>query len=171
MDGSTLSAKDEGAGDTAGAETTAAEKPEPREVLTRAQLISKVRAYHPRVKSELLGAAYDFAKKHHGEQMRDSGDAYYSHPVEVASLLADVKLDEITIVAGLLHDVVEDTEIDIGDVEVRFGADVAELVDGVTKLDKLEYSSKELAQAENFQKFILATTSDIRVLLVKLADR
>ena len=169
MDGSTLSAKDEGAGDMAGTERPAAEKP--KDVLTRQQLIDKVRAYHPRVKSGLLGAAYDFAKTHHGEQMRDSGDAYYSHPVEVASLLADVKLDEITIVAGLLHDVVEDTEIDIGDVEVRFGADVAELVDGVTKLDKLEYSSKELAQAENFQKFILATTSDIRVLLVKLADR
>ncbi|HBL94529.1 MAG TPA: bifunctional (p)ppGpp synthetase/guanosine-3',5'-bis(diphosphate) 3'-pyrophosphohydrolase, partial [Hyphomonas sp.] len=151
MDGSTLSAKDEGAGDMAGTERPAAEKP--KDVLTRQQLIDKVRAYHPRVKSELLGAAYDFAKTHHGEQMRDSGDAYYSHPVEVASLLADVKLDEITIVAGLLHDVVEDTEIDIGDVEVRFGADVAELVDGVTKLDKLEYSSKELAQAENFQKF------------------
>ncbi len=169
MDGSTLSAKAEGAGDPAATSRPAADKP--KEVLTRQGLIDKVRAYHPRVKSELLGAAYDFAKKHHGEQMRDSGDAYYSHPVEVASLLADVKLDEITIVAGLLHDVVEDTEIDIGDVEVRFGADVAELVDGVTKLDKLEYSSKELAQAENFQKFILATTSDIRVLLVKLADR
>ena len=78
-------------------------------------------------------------------------------------------LDEVTIAAGLLHDVVEDTEIDIGDIEVRFGADVAELVDGVTKLDKLEFSSKEAAQAENFQKFILAMTSDIRVLLVKLA--
>ena len=117
MDGSTLSATDEGAGDTAGTERPAAEKPAPREVLTREQLISKVRAYHPRVKSELLGAAYDFAKKHHGEQKRDSGDAYYSHPVEVASLLADVKLDEITIVAGLLHDVVEDTDIDIGDVD------------------------------------------------------
>lgn len=171
MDGSTLSGTDEGAGDMAGTERPAVSESAPRDVLTREQLISKVRAYHPRVKSELLGAAYDFAKKHHGEQKRDSGDAYYSHPVEVASLLADVKLDEITIVAGLLHDVVEDTEIDIGDVEVRFGADVAELVDGVTKLDKLEYSSKELAQAENFQKFILATTSDIRVLLVKLADR
>ncbi len=171
MDGSTLSGTDEGAGDMAGTERPAVGESAPQDVLTREQLISKVRAYHPRVKSELLGAAYDFAKKHHGEQKRDSGDAYYSHPVEVASLLADVKLDEITIVAGLLHDVVEDTEIDIGDVEVRFGADVAELVDGVTKLDKLEYSSKELAQAENFQKFILATTSDIRVLLVKLADR
>ena len=171
MDGSALSAKDKGAGEQAGTSLPADEKQDEHHVLTREELIEKVRTYHPRVKSELLGAAYDFAKKYHGEQLRDSGDAYYSHPVEVASLLADVKLDEITIVAGLLHDVVEDTEIDIGDVEVRFGADVAELVDGVTKLDKLEYTSKELAQAENFQKFILATTSDIRVLLVKLGDR
>ncbi|WP_353257710.1 bifunctional (p)ppGpp synthetase/guanosine-3',5'-bis(diphosphate) 3'-pyrophosphohydrolase [Hyphomonas sp.] len=138
---------------------------------TREELIAKVRAYHPRVKSELLGQAYDFAVKHHGAAQRDSGEAYYSHPIRVASLLADVRLDEVTIVAGLLHDVVEDTEIDIGDIEVRFGADVAELVDGVTKLDKLEFTSKEAAQAENFQKFILAMTSDIRVLLVKLADR
>ena len=168
MDGSTLSAKDKGAGEA----SPAAEAVSAHHVLTREELIAKVRAYHPRVKSELLGAAYDFAKTHHGEQKRDSGDAYYSHPVEVASLLADVHLDEITIVAGLLHDVVEDVdEIDIGEIEVRFGADVAELVDGVTKLDQIEFSSKEAAQAENFQKFILATTSDIRVLLVKLADR
>ena len=168
MDGSALSAKDRGAGEAPPAEE-AVGKPH---ILTRDELIEKVRAYHPRVKSELLGAAYDFAKKHHGDQKRDSGEAYYSHPVQVATLLADVKLDEITIVAGLLHDVVEDVdEIDIGEIEVRFGADVAELVDGVTKLDKLELSSKEAAQAENFQKFILATTSDIRVLLVKLADR
>ena len=168
MDGSTLSAKDKGAGEATPARAAVAGP----HVLTREELIEKVRAYHPRVKSELLGAAYDFAKKHHGEQKRDSGEAYYSHPVQVASLLADVHLDEITIVAGLLHDVVEDVdEIDIGEVEVRFGADVAELVDGVTKLDKLEFDSKEVAQAENFQKFILATTGDIRVLLVKLADR
>lgn len=142
-----------------------------RVVLSRKGLIDKVRAYHPRVKSELLGDAYDFAKQHHGEQLRASGDAYYSHPVEVASLLADFKMDETTIVAGLLHDVVEDTDISIGDVEVRFGADVAELVDGVTKLEKLEYVSKEAQQAENFQKFILATVQDIRVLIVKLGDR
>ncbi|WP_299949437.1 bifunctional (p)ppGpp synthetase/guanosine-3',5'-bis(diphosphate) 3'-pyrophosphohydrolase [Hyphomonas sp. BRH_c22] len=171
MDGSALSAKDKGAGEVAGTEVSTENQAEHRHVLLREELIAKVRAYHPRVKSELLGAAYDFAKLHHGSQTRDSGDAYYSHPVEVASLLADVRLDEVTIVAGLLHDVVEDTGIDIGDIEVRFGADVAELVDGVTKLDALEYSSKESAQAENFQKFILATTSDLRVLLVKLADR
>ena len=171
MDGSALSAKDKGAGEAAGKTDSTENQAEPRNVLSREELIAKVRAYHPRVKSELLGAAYDFAKLHHGTQTRDSGDAYYSHPVEVASLLADVRLDEVTIVAGLLHDVVEDTKIDIGDIEVRFGADVAELVDGVTKLDALEFTSKESAQAENFQKFILATTSDLRVLLVKLADR
>jgi GTP diphosphokinase / guanosine-3',5'-bis(diphosphate) 3'-diphosphatase len=171
MDGSALSAQEQGAGSDAGkiASASGAEALPP--VPTREELIAKVRAYHPRVKSELLGQAYDFAKKHHGIQTRDSGEAYYSHPIRVASLLADVRLDEVTIVAGLLHDVVEDTDIDIGDIEVRFGAEVAELVDGVTKLDKLEFTSKEEAQAENFQKFILAMTSDIRVLLVKLADR
>ncbi len=170
MDGSALSEPDNGAGTNAGAAAPAPVDALPP-VPTREELIAKVRAYHPRVKSELLGQAYDFAVKHHGAAQRDSGEAYYSHPIRVASLLADVRLDEVTIVAGLLHDVVEDTEIDIGDIEVRFGADVAELVDGVTKLDKLEFTSKEAAQAENFQKFILAMTSDIRVLLVKLADR
>lgn len=172
MDGSALSRSDKGAGEEAGVPAPAADSASgPPPVLTREELIAKVRAYHPRVRSELLGQAYDFAKKHHGEQQRDSGDAYYSHPVQVASLLADSRLDEVTIVAGLLHDVVEDTDIDIGEIEVRFGPDVAELVDGVTKLDKLEFTSKEAAQAENFQKFILAMTGDIRVLLVKLADR
>ncbi len=172
MDGSALSATDQGVGGGAGKLAAAGgSESGAMPVLSREELIAKVRAYHPRVKSELLGQAYDFAKKHHGTQSRDSGEAYYSHPVQVASLLADVRMDEVTIVAGLLHDVVEDTAIDIGDIEVRFGANVAELVDGVTKLDKLEFESKETAQAENFQKFILAMTSDIRVLLVKLADR
>ncbi len=170
MDGSALSEPEKGAGTNAGAAAPAPVDALPP-VPTREELIAKVRAYHPRVKSELLGQAYDFAVKHHGAAQRDSGEAYYSHPIRVASLLADVRLDEVTIVAGLLHDVVEDTEIDIGDIEVRFGADVAELVDGVTKLDKLEFTSQEEAQAENFQKYILAMTSDIRVLLVKLADR
>jgi len=172
MDGSALSGQEKGAGANAGKTPPAPDETHGLPpVPTREELIAKVRAYHPRVKSELLGQAYDFAVKHHGAQQRDSGEAYYSHPIRVANLLADVHLDEVTIVAGLLHDVVEDTEIDIGDIEVRFGADVAELVDGVTKLDKLEFTSKEAAQAENFQKFILAMTSDIRVLLVKLADR
>lgn len=173
MDGSALSSSEKGAGADAGNKAAAPEAGGDAlpQVLTREELIAKVRTYHPRVRSEMLGAAYDFAKRHHGAQTRDSGEAYYSHPIRVAGLLADAHLDEVTIAAGLLHDVVEDTAIDIGDIEVRFGADVAELVDGVTKLDKLEFTSKEAAQAENFQKFILAMTSDIRVLLVKLADR
>lgn len=168
MDKAAVSDKDRGA--ISGPDTPA-EIEDNKDVLSRQGLIDKVRDYHPRVKAELLGSAYDFAKKHHGEQKRASGDAYYSHPVEVASLLADIRLDEITIVAGLLHDVVEDTGIGIAEIEFRFGADVAEVVDGVTKLEKLEYNSAEIAQAENFQKFILATTHDLRVLLVKLADR
>ncbi len=152
----------------AGAETAAA--PSARRP-TRAELIASVRAYHPAVDDAVLGAAYDFAVKHHGAQLRASGDPYYSHPVAVASLLTDLKLDEHTIIAGLLHDVVEDTEVCLGDIEGTFGRDVADLVDGVTKLTRLEYQSEETKQAENFQKFILATTNDIRVLLVKLADR
>ncbi len=172
MDGSALPRAEQGGGSAAGPEAAVSGADAPAyQHLSREQLIAKVRAYHPRVRSELLGAAYDFARKHHGEQARDSGEAYYFHPVQVASLLADVRLDEVTIAAGLLHDVVEDTEIDIGDIEMRFGPQVAELVDGVTKLDKLQFTSREAAQAENFQKFILAMTGDIRVLLVKLADR
>jgi guanosine-3',5'-bis(diphosphate) 3'-pyrophosphohydrolase len=172
MDGSALPRAEQGAGSAAGPDAASVAPDEQAfDHLSREQLIAKVRAYHPRVKSELLGAAYDFAKRHHGEQSRDSGEAYYFHPVQVASLLADVRLDEVTIAAGLLHDVVEDTEIDIGDIEMRFGPQVAELVDGVTKLDRLQFTSREAAQAENFQKFILAMTGDIRVLLVKLADR
>jgi RelA/SpoT family (p)ppGpp synthetase len=166
MDEAALSNTDRGA---TGPDTPA--ETEVQHVLTREEMIRRVRAYHPRVKSELLGSAYDFAKQHHGEQLRASGDAYYSHPVAVASLLVDTQMDEVTIVAGLLHDVVEDTDISIAEIEFRFGSDVAELVDGVTKLDKLKYDSKEAAQAENFQKFILATINDLRVLLVKLADR
>lgn len=141
------------------------------QIITREALVDKVLAYHPHVDAQLLGEAYDFAKQHHGTQKRASGAAYYSHPVEVASLLADIRLDEVTIMAGLLHDVVEDTSIDLDEIRERFGDPVAELVDGVTKLEKIKYRSVETKQAENFQKFILASVGDIRVLLVKLADR
>ncbi len=137
-----------------------------REVLCR-----RVAAYHPDADLDRLGAAYDFARQHHGEQLRASGDPYYSHPVAVADLLVDAKLDEVTIMAGLLHDVVEDTPVTLREISERFGDDVADLVNGVTKLTRLEYRSEESKQAENFQKFILATVNDIRVLMVKLADR
>ncbi len=134
-------------------------------------LITQVAAYHPGLDRERLADAYHFARRHHGEQLRASGDPYYSHPVAVAALLADVRLDEVTLMAGLLHDVVEDTEVSLGEIRSRFGEDVADLVDGVTKLGKVEYRSEATKQAENFQKFILATVNDIRVLMVKLADR
>lgn len=139
--------------------------------LSREDLVARVRAYHPSLDEDRLAAAYDFARLHHGEQLRASGDPYYSHPVAVAALLVQVRLDDVTIIAGLLHDVVEDTDVSLEDVRERFGDEVADLVDGVTKLTRLEYRSEETKQAENFQKFILATINDIRVLLVKLADR
>ncbi|MEE9380862.1 MAG: bifunctional (p)ppGpp synthetase/guanosine-3',5'-bis(diphosphate) 3'-pyrophosphohydrolase [Hyphomonadaceae bacterium] len=139
--------------------------------LTNEELIDKVKAYHPEVDAVVLGAAYDYAVEKHGADLRANGDPYYSHPVRVATLLADLHLDEQTIMAGLLHDTVEDTDAELSELSDKFGLSVADLVDGVTKLTQLEYRSVETKQAENFQKFILATTSDIRVLLVKLADR
>lgn len=139
--------------------------------LSNPDLVERVRAYHPKVDAERLADAYEFARTHHGEQLRKSGEPYYSHPVAVAELLTQVRLDDITIIAGLLHDVVEDTDVTLDEVRERFGGDVADLVNGVTKLTRLEYRSEETKQAENFQKFILATINDIRVLLVKLADR
>lgn len=139
--------------------------------MSRQQLLDTVSAYHPGLDAERLGRAYDFAKKHHGEDKRASGDPYYSHPVAVAGLLTEVRLDDVTIIAGLLHDTVEDTSATNKEISELFGEDVANLVHGVTKLTELEYRSEETKQAENFQKFILATISDVRVLLVKLADR
>ncbi len=138
---------------------------------SREDLIEAVRAYHPEADAARLGDAYDFAKEKHGEQLRKSGDPYYSHPVQVAMLLAFIQLDQCTIMAGLLHDTVEDCDVALEEIERRFGVDVGELVDGVTKLGQLQYKSEKSKQAENFQKFILATVQDIRVLLVKLADR
>jgi len=135
------------------------------------ELISRVCAYQPDADAQLLQAAYVYACEHHGDQLRASGDPYYSHPVAVAELLTRIHLDQETVIAGLLHDTVEDTAVTLDDVRRRFGDGVADLVNGVTKLTKLEYRSEETKQAENFQKFILATVNDIRVLLVKLADR
>lgn len=140
--------------------------------LTKEELAGMVLAYQPDADRARLLRAYDFAREKHGDQLRQSGDPYYSHPVRVATLLASIRLDEATIMAGLLHDTVEDCDdVDLAQIETEFGADVAELVDGVTKLGQLEYQSEASKQAENFQKFILATVNDVRVLLVKLADR
>lgn len=139
--------------------------------LRQYELVERVQAYHPEVDEDALNAGYVFAVAKHGSQKRASGDPYFSHPVAVAGLLADLKLDEHTIIAGLLHDTVEDTNATLEEIEDLFGREVRLLVNGVTKLGEIEYSGGASKQAENFQKFILATTEDLRVLLVKLADR
>jgi GTP pyrophosphokinase/guanosine-3',5'-bis(diphosphate) 3'-pyrophosphohydrolase len=150
-------------------------KPAPRKFLRQYELIELVKAYQPDADEQAIDAAYVFAVMKHGQQKRHSGDPYFAHPVSVAGMLAELRLDQATIIAGLLHDVVEDCDVSIEEIEQRFGPEVASLVDGVTKLPKPENDEAAAApaqqQAENFQKFILATTKDIRVLLVKLADR
>ena len=152
-----------------GADEAASKRPE--RYLRQYELVERVRAYHPDVDEDMLNRAYVYAVAKHGSQKRASGDPYFSHPVMVAGLLADLKLDEHTVAAGLLHDTVEDTDANLDEICEMFGQDVCDLVDGVTKLTRLEYRSEETKQAENFQKFILASTKDVRVLLVKLADR
>lgn len=139
--------------------------------LRQYELVELVKSYHSEVDERLLNAAYVFAVTKHGSQKRASGDPYFSHPVAVAGLLADLKLDTHTIIAGLLHDTVEDTDATLEEVEEIFGLEVCMLVNGVTKLGEIEYTGEASKQAENFQKFILATIKDVRVLMVKLADR
>ena len=135
------------------------------------ELVERVKAYDPDADEDLLNRAYVFGVKAHGNQKRDSGDPYFSHPLEVAGILTDLKLDQATIVTALLHDTIEDTGATHDDIEKQFGREIADLVDGVTKLSKLELQSEETKQAENFRKFMLAMSNDVRVLLVKLADR
>ena len=135
------------------------------------ELVDRVRAYAPDVDEDRLNRAYVFTVQMHGAQKRASGDPYFSHPVEVAGLMTDLKMDEETIITALLHDTVEDTLTTIEDIEQKFGAEVARLVDGVTKLSKIEAQTEDERAAENLRKFLLAISDDIRVLLVKLADR
>ncbi len=142
-----------------------------RPVLRQYDLVERVRAYDSGVDEDLLNRAYVFAMKAHGSQVRASGDPYFHHPVEVAGILASLKLDSASIATALLHDVVEDTGVTLGEIEALFGPKIARLVDGVTKLSKLNLESAQTAQAENFRKLLLAMSEDIRVLLVKLADR
>src|SRR6188508_3417134 len=134
-------------------------------------LIEKVRASNPEADIELLRRAYVFSAYEHNGQVRRSGEPYLVHPLEVADLLADMKLDVVAIAAGLLHDIVEDTQTPIERIRELFGTDVAHVVEGVTKLGAIQFSSKEERQAENFRKMLLAMVDDIRVILVKLADR
>ncbi len=134
------------------------------------ELVERIKSYDPNVDESALNRAYVFAMKAHGSQKRASGDPYFSHPLEVAGILLDYKLDTASIITALLHDVIEDTDTELEEIEELFGAEVARLVDGVTKLTRLELQS-ENKQAENFRKLLLAMSEDIRVLLVKLADR
>ena len=135
------------------------------------ELVDKIRKYAPNADVSLVEKAYYFGKKAHEGQFRRSGEPYFIHPIAVAGILSDMELDIETIVAGLLHDVVEDTEYTYEDIEKEFGKDVANLVDGVTKLGKIKYQSKEETQSENLRKMFLAMAKDIRVILIKLADR
>src|ERR1041385_917076 len=135
------------------------------------ELVEQVKSYDPKADEDALNRAYVFSMKAHGSQLRASGDPYFSHPVEVAGILSKMKLDGDSIITGLLHDTVEDTVATLDDIERSFGPEIARLVDGVTKLSRLELQSDQTKQAENFRKLVLAMSEDIRVLLVKLADR
>ena len=135
------------------------------------ELVERVRAYDRMVDEDALNRAYVFAMKAHGSQKRASGDPYFSHPIEVAGILTNYKLDGDSIVTALLHDTIEDTDTTRGDIAEQFGEEIAQLVEGVTKLTQIELQSDHTSQAENFRKLVLAMSEDIRVLLVKLADR
>ena len=134
-------------------------------------LIGLVRSYNPATNEALIRAAYDFGRDMHEGQFRHSGEPYFSHPVAVAAILAEQQMDDATIITALLHDTIEDTKASFATVEAKFGREIAELVDGVTKLTNLQLNSAQTKQAENFRKLFMATSRDLRVTLVKLADR
>ncbi len=135
------------------------------------ELVDRVASYDKLANEDLLNRAYVFATQKHGDQKRASGDPYFSHPVEVAGILTDLHLDTASIATALLHDTIEDTDTTFNDIDNLFGREIADMVNGVTKMSLLELSSEDVAQAENFRKLLVATASDIRILLVKLADR
>lgn len=139
--------------------------------MTIDDLIEKIKTYNPNVDEAEIRSAYELAKVNHQGQKRNSGEDYIIHPLHVAMILADMNMDSATIIAGLLHDTIEDTSVTYEDIEKKFGKEIAELVDGVTKLKKLNYKSKAEKQAENIRKMVLAMAKDIRVIIVKLADR
>ncbi len=140
-------------------------------MINQEDLINKVKTYNKFLNPDALSKAYNFALKAHATQQRNSGDPYLIHPVAVANILTDLKLDSVTIATGLLHDTIEDTNATYKTVKDEFGKEVADLVEGVTKISELEDKAKKNSKAENFRKLILATSKDIRVLLVKIADR
>ena len=135
------------------------------------ELVERVRRYNPSADEDLLNRAYVFAMKAHGAQKRASGDPFFSHPLEVAAILTDLKFDDATIVAAVLHDTIEDTTATREEIDKVFGPEIGGLVEGLTKLNRLDFASKHAQQAENFRKLLLAIADDARVLLIKLADR
>ncbi len=140
-------------------------------MISASEFIAKIKSYNPSADLSLIKKAYVFSKTEHGNQKRHSGDPYFSHPLAVAEILLDLKMDQDSIIAALLHDIVEDTEITLEEIEKNFNKSVADLVDGVTKLGKIESTNFKEDVAENFRKLTLAMSKDIRVLLIKLADR
>src|SRR6201984_1534493 len=134
-------------------------------------LVERVRSYNPDTNEDLLNRAYVYAMNAHGSQTLAAGAPYFSHPPEVAAILTDLKLDDATIVAALLHDTIEDTEATRAEIDQIFGPEIGALVEGLTKLKRLELVSREAKQAENLRKLLLAIADDVRVLLIKLADR
>jgi len=134
-------------------------------------LLTAYKSRHPKGSVSLINTAYEMARSAHANQNRSSGELYINHPIAVARIVADIGLDEVSIVAALLHDAVEDTEITISDVESNFGSEVSAIVDGVTKLERLQFDSKEAQQAATMRKMLVAMARDLRVLMIKLADR
>src|SRR3954453_8830201 len=135
------------------------------------QLVERGKRYNPAADEGLLNRAYVYAMMAHGSQKRASGDLFFAHPLEVAAILTDLKLDGATIVAAVLHDTIEDTAATLEEINRTFGGEIGTLVDGLTKIKRLDLVSKRAAQGENFRKLLLAIAADVRVLLVKLADR
>jgi GTP diphosphokinase / guanosine-3',5'-bis(diphosphate) 3'-diphosphatase len=142
-----------------------------KRLMRQYELTDRVKVYNPKTNEDLLNRAYVYAMKAHGAQTRASGDPYISHPLEVAAILTNLKLDDATIAAALLHDTIEDTDATRAEIDKLFGPEIGRLVDGLTKLKRLELVSKEAKQAENLRKLLLAIADDVRVLLIKLADR
>src|ERR671925_1567158 len=135
------------------------------------ELLEEVAAYNPEVDRDLLTRAFRFAAAAHEGQQRRSGEAFIHHPWGAAKICAELELDEQTIAAALLHDVVEDTRTELDEVRAEFGDEIAQLVEGVTKLTRIQFQSREHAEAENYRKMIMAMAEDVRVILIKLADR
>src|SRR6202041_3696907 len=135
------------------------------------ELMKRIQENRPQDDLAIVKKAYDYSLKHHEGQMRASGEPYLVHPLEVALVLAEMKMDPVAVAAGLLHDSVEDTSVTIVDIRKEFGEQVAHIVEGVTKISKIDFATREEQQAENLRKMMLAMVDDIRVVIIKLADR